>query len=95
MKGFRYIEDAPTLVLDAGKCDGCGTCELVCPHRVLTVEERKARIVDLGACMECGACSMNCPRGALTVRPGVGCAAGIINGWWRGLVGRGNGAPTC
>jgi NAD-dependent dihydropyrimidine dehydrogenase PreA subunit len=95
MKGFRYLEDATTLSLDTAKCTGCKVCEAVCPHAVLAVEDRKARIADLGACMECGACALNCEAGALSVRPGVGCAAGIIQGWWNGVRGKGDGSAAC
>jgi NAD-dependent dihydropyrimidine dehydrogenase PreA subunit len=82
MRGFRYLPDVATLKLDAAKCNGCRTCEIVCPHRVLVVEDRKARIADLDACMECGACMVNCPQGALTVHAGVGCASAIIGSWF-------------
>ncbi|HEY3318447.1 MAG TPA: mercury methylation ferredoxin HgcB [Coriobacteriia bacterium] len=95
MKGFRYVEDAATLALDAEKCNGCKVCETVCPHGVLAVEDRKARIADFGACMECGACALNCEAGALSVRPGVGCAGGIIQGWWNGLRGKSDGSAAC
>ncbi len=81
MKHFRYLEGVSTLVLDKALCTGCGMCKVVCPHRVLTVNSRKADIVDKNACMECGACANNCPVNALSVTPGVGCAAYIIQTW--------------
>ena len=34
--------------------------------------------------MECGACALNCVPGAINVKPGVGCAQAIINGWLTG-----------
>lgn len=95
MKGFRYVEDVATLRLEADKCIGCRMCEKVCPHAVVSVEAGKARIADLGACIECGACAMNCSTGALSVRPGVGCAAGIIAGWWQGLTGKDDAGAAC
>ncbi len=78
---MRYLEDAPTVVLDAARCTGCGACTDVCPQAVLAIADGRAQLVDRGACIECGACSLNCESGALTVSPGVGCAAAIMRGW--------------
>lgn len=89
MSGLRYIEGVATLRLDEDACTGCGTCREVCPHGVFGHGSGRARIEDLGACMECGACALNCPEGAIAVRPGVGCAQAIINGWITG------GPPSC
>ncbi len=86
---MRYLPGVSTLKLDRERCNGCRTCLSVCPHEVLGWREKRAVILDLDACMECGACARNCPEGALTVEAGVGCAAGILNGWIRGT------EPTC
>jgi ferredoxin len=48
-------------------------------------------IVNRDACMECGACAKNCPVEALHVRPGVGCAAAVINS----LLGRKKSSCCC
>ena len=74
-----YLKGVTTLQLNDDLCNGCGMCEEVCPHAVLTVENGIARIVERDACMECGACARNCRPGALTVRAGVGCAQAVIN----------------
>ena len=84
MSTLRYIENVVTLELDSEKCIGCGLCAEVCPHGVLTVDEKKAEIVDRDACIECGACAGNCPVEALSVKAGVGCASAIIHGWITG-----------
>jgi NAD-dependent dihydropyrimidine dehydrogenase PreA subunit len=84
MKDFRYLTGVATLKLDEERCIGCGMCEIVCPHGVFAVADRKATVVDQDGCMECGACALNCPVEAITVNPGVGCAAYIINKWIRG-----------
>jgi len=81
---FYYLSNVVTLDLDASKCTGCKLCVYVCPHEVFTIENNKAVIIDRDACMECGACANNCEFEALTVKSGVGCAAGIINGYVRG-----------
>lgn len=74
-----YLKDVVTLKLDQEKCVGCGTCLLVCPHAVLSLTNGTIEIANRDACMECGACARNCPAEALEVRPGVGCAAALIN----------------
>jgi len=85
----RYLENVVTLELTDEKCIGCGKCEEVCPHRVLSVQDKKARIVARDSCIECGACALNCPAEAIKVEAGVGCAAAIIKSWFTG------GEPTC
>ncbi len=84
MQKFRYLSGVSTLHLDEAACAGCGMCEMVCPHGVLRMENRKARVADADGCMECGACARNCPVSALKVTPGVGCAHYIIQTWIRG-----------
>ena len=84
MRDMRYIPDTVTLQLDQERCTGCGRCTVVCPHGVMALNGQKARIVDRNGCMECGACALNCPDTAISVTPGVGCAAYIINSWFKG-----------
>ena len=74
-----YLKDVVTLDLDREKCVGCGICLVVCPHKVLSMNNGHARIEDRDLCMECGACARNCPTEAVTVKAGVGCAAAVIN----------------
>lgn len=84
MIGLRYLSDVVTLEYDSSKCSGCTLCVQVCPHAVFEMHAGKAVLVDRGACIECGACGLNCPDDAIRVRPGVGCAAGIMKSWLRG-----------
>ena len=79
MESLVYLKDVVTLQLDEEKCNGCGMCEVVCPHAVFAISNRKARIENRDACMECGACAINCPVDAIYVKSGVGCAAAVIN----------------
>ena len=74
-----YLKDVVTLDLDQEKCVGCGMCLIVCPHEVLSMNNRHVRIENRDLCMECGACARNCPTDAVTVQAGVGCAAAVIN----------------
>ena len=84
MSGLRYLDDVVTLEFDVAKCTGCQQCTLVCPHGVFVMDGTRAKLVDRDACIECGACARNCDFGAIEVRAGVGCAAGIIQSWFRG-----------
>jgi NAD-dependent dihydropyrimidine dehydrogenase PreA subunit len=79
VRHLMYLRNVATLVLDRGKCIGCGMCATVCPHTVFAASNGKVEIHDKDACMECGACAKNCPAEAITVRAGVGCAEAIIN----------------
>ena len=89
MKGQTYLKNVVALELDIDKCIGCGLCATVCPHRVFEMNEKKAAIADMNACMECGACGLNCPVEAIKVESGVGCAAAVLKGMFRG------GEPSC
>lgn len=90
MPQFRYLSDVVTLALDQQKCNGCRMCVTVCPHEVFAIVDKRASIVDRDACMECGACAQNCEHGAITVSAGVGCAAAVIFGAFKG-----GGASCC
>jgi NAD-dependent dihydropyrimidine dehydrogenase PreA subunit len=95
MKTFRYLPGVTTLRLDDNACVGCGMCEIVCPHRVFLMHQKKARIHDVDGCMECGACAKNCPAEAIQVSPGVGCAAYIIQAWIKGKNAAACGSAKC
>ena len=84
MPKLRYLDQAITLELDAGRCNGCGLCVAVCPRGVFALVNGRASLADRGACIECGACARNCAFDAIHVRPGVGCASAIIASWFGG-----------
>jgi len=81
---LHHLQNVTTLDLNTETCIGCGRCVEVCPHRVLSLSDGKARIEYKDLCMECGACSRNCPVDAITVSAGVGCAYAIIKGVLKG-----------
>lgn len=75
---MNYLKNVTTLKLDLEQCIGCGLCTDICPHGVLSIDNKKAKIVDRDLCMECGGCAKNCPTVAITVNAGVGCAGEVI-----------------
>ena len=91
MKNLIYLKNVVTLKVTPELCVGCGTCVEVCPHGVLSLDDKRVGMRNRDACMECGACSRNCPVGAVSVEAGVGCAAAVING----MLNRQGGACCC
>lgn len=89
MNTYRYIKETIRLSIETEKCIGCGQCVTVCPHRVLSLVDKKAVITDSGGCMECGACETNCPVDAIKTNPdnGCGCAIHLLNTWIAKLTG--------
>ena len=80
MSKLIYLKNVSTLMYDSSKCTGCGTCAIVCPHRVLHMQNKLVNIATIDKCMECGACMTNCRERAITVNQGVGSAVAVING---------------
>lgn len=64
--------------IDASTCNGCQTCEAVCPHAVIQIVRDRACLAHEERCIECAACQLNCPEGAIDVTKGVGCLFAII-----------------
>lgn len=61
-------------------CNGCSTCERVCPYGAITYENKEFRMpnrtiavrrvaqVNPAVCQGCGACTVACPSGAMDLR---------------------------
>ena len=49
---------------DNSKCDGCMTCQRVCPRKTIRSVGGKA-IIDRSRCIRCFCCSEMCPQGAI------------------------------
>jgi heterodisulfide reductase subunit A len=60
-------------------CNGCSSCELVCPYGAITYEEkmvfdhgirevRRVASVNEAICQGCGACTVTCPSGAMDLK---------------------------
>lgn len=81
---YNYLMNGKSLSIDKDRCNGCGICGDVCPHKVFGFVPGHAEIRNRNQCMECGACALNCPRGAITVNKGVGCAGAIIGSMFNG-----------
>lgn len=51
-------------IVDESLCEGCGTCEQICPFEAVNVIDETAAI-EATACMGCGVCVDKCQQGAL------------------------------
>ncbi len=52
-------------VVDAEKCDACGSCVDVCPSSAIKIEEKA--IVTPEDCIDCAACVSECTHGAIAM----------------------------
>ncbi|MGZ8448318.1 MAG: ATP-binding protein [Candidatus Deferrimicrobiaceae bacterium] len=72
-KMFDAVITSPFLAaIDAGKCDGCGTCAKKCPIVAIEVrgEGTEAKAAVSGeSCLGCGVCKPACAKGALSMEP--------------------------
>lgn len=52
------------VIIDKGKCTGCGVCVTICPYRAIVLVEDKAEYI-LEECFLCGQCQAVCPVDAV------------------------------
>jgi NAD-dependent dihydropyrimidine dehydrogenase PreA subunit len=52
-------------VVDKEKCDGCKSCEEVCPTDSIKVGEERYALVAVDECIDCNACMDECPSHAI------------------------------
>lgn len=62
---FSFKESRMAVVIDEGKCTGCGVCVDTCPVSALAVEDSTVKVND--DCIECGVCTPECPCEALSI----------------------------
>lgn len=54
----------PEIIVDNGRCTGCGECGRFCPFSALSVDNGRA-LIDVQSCQSCGICIKHCPQSAL------------------------------
>jgi len=55
------------IIINEGKCNGCGLCIPNCPEGAIQIIDSKARLVSDLFCDGLGACIGYCPQGAITI----------------------------
>lgn len=64
--GYRY---APSIRINAEKCDACGKCVELCPKNIVQKKDGKIGISNAINCDSCMRCVDKCENGAITVSP--------------------------
>lgn len=67
--GLEFAEKG-NVTVDPDLCAGCGECVTICPERLLSLEDGRARpgAGQFMGCIACGHCMAVCPTGAVSVR---------------------------
>ena len=56
------------MVFDHDKCNGCASCERICPASAIVVMDKKAVMPEGAECMACGDCMAICPQEAIRMK---------------------------
>ncbi len=75
----KLMTNPCTAKADTLLCNGCSTCENVCPYGAITYEDqevndhgiretRRVAVVNNALCQGCGACTVACPSGAMDLQ---------------------------
>jgi nitroreductase/NAD-dependent dihydropyrimidine dehydrogenase PreA subunit len=68
----NYMDPGQThwgeLFFDYDKCNGCGSCERICPASSIELKDKKPMMADGGGCMACGDCIAICPQEAIRMK---------------------------
>jgi len=57
----------PVVMIDEGRCNGCGQCATACTEGAIEIVNGKARLVSESYCDGLGACLGECPQGAIAI----------------------------
>jgi NAD-dependent dihydropyrimidine dehydrogenase PreA subunit len=65
---YKNVPADDFMAVDAARCEGCGSCVVVCPMFLWKLEHKKARLSPdyREKCLECGACWQVCECGAIS-----------------------------
>ncbi len=62
-------------------CNGCGTCQKLCPVDAINGEKKELHVIDDARCIECGTCGRICPQQAVQDGFGIVCETIKRSGW--------------
>jgi ferredoxin-like protein FixX len=62
-KGISVPENF--IKIDPGKCNGCGSCIIICGADVFEIKKKKAVVSHIDRCLECGNCEVVCTADAI------------------------------
>ncbi len=56
------------VTINASKCNGCGSCVIICGAEVFELKGKKAVVRTIEGCLECGNCEVVCTSDAISFR---------------------------
>jgi len=68
------------VIIDEQYCKGCGLCTVVCPKKIMEINNSKlnakgynpVRVTDMESCIACAMCATMCPDSAIQIEKEVG-----------------------